>query len=543
VSARQLAWLAAAMGLALAPLAAAQPAPTAVPKTAPEAAPKAAPKASAPAAPSAAPSAPAAPAASATPEDAPLPPGHPPMDGAPGDLPPRHPPMGGSDQSGFFRPPPDQVAPDEQLPAGTLEITIADADSKPIPNAPIRLVVLESTVTRGEKEHRIDRRADAEGRFRFDDLQFGSGVQYTLLTTRGEAEFTTHPFQLRDTSGMRALLHSYEPVTDLRQTTLVMEAVVMVEVKEDSFAISHRLRTLNLGRTAFVASDVSIELPGDFHAFNNQDAEGPMKMVERDGRAVLVGTFPPGQGEIFFRYQVPLTGDSTQSFRLPLPPRVVHTTVLVSAGPAMGLEVAGFPKAAPERWHNGQRVLKTLREPDVRFGMEALLVNVQPTSLDITVSGIPTPGFARWLAVLVACAALLGGAFYLYGRRSGRIAVSEEEREDLREARDALLEELATLEMGRASGDVGPRSYERIRASLLDALARIVTELEAHGERSGYRGKAPKPKSAADEPERVERDGKRDGATRGETRSVDAGKRTAKRKRKKKRRLKPATTA
>jgi hypothetical protein len=404
-----------------------------------------------------------------------LPPGHPPT----GEMPPGHPPSGGGGPAGMFQPKPNRVLVDPKLPPGTVEIRIVDANEQFIPNAEISLTVLENSVTKGESTEVLEHKTDGEGFRRFTDLRFGTGVSYTVKTKRGPATFISSPFGLKDIAGVRVLLHAYEPVTELATAAFVIEAVMMLEIKEDSFSVSHRLRTLNVGRKAFVASGVSIPLPEGYKAFNNEDATGDAKMIERDGMAVLQGTFPPGQNEVFYRYQVPLSGSSEQQLRLPLPPRVVHTTVLIGAAKGMGLKVAGFPEAQPTRWQNGQRVLRTAKEPDMRGGMQGLLANSAPGSLDVTVSGIPTPGPYRWLALVLAGLAMVGGAFQRFQKRT--TAVRDERREDLLDARATLLEELATLERARREGEVGPKSYARLRAALLDAFARIMLQLDQMG--------------------------------------------------------------
>jgi hypothetical protein len=57
-------------------------------------------------------------------------------------------------------------------------------------------------------------------------------------------------------------------------------------------------------------------------------------------------------------------------------------------------------------------------------------------------------------------------------------ALDDDTRADLVEAREALLDEIVALERAHKKGDVGPKTYARVRASLLDALARIVNKLE-----------------------------------------------------------------
>src|SRR5690606_27091019 len=112
----------------------------------------------------------------------------------------------------------------------------------------------------------------------------------------------------------------------------------------------------------------------------------------------------------------------------------------------------------------------------------------------------PTPGPWRWIAVLLAAAALGGGVYYLRAGSSASTVSRREQREDLLEAERTLLEEIANLERLHQQGEVGPKSYERLRVALLDALARIMSRLEEQGG-APYRA----PGVAAQAPARGER--------------------------------------
>ena len=104
-------------------------------------------------------------------------------------------------------------------------------------------------------------------------------------------------------------------------------------------------------------------------------------------------------------------------------------------------------------------------------------------TLDVTLSGLPTPGPGRWIAVALAVLALGAGIF---SSASAAAAIDDDARQDMVDAREALLSELVALERAHKDGSVGPRTYARVRASLLDALARIVRRssrpAEAHQE-------------------------------------------------------------
>jgi len=134
----------------------------------------------------------------------------------------------------------------------------------------------------------------------------------------------------------------------------------------------------------------------------------------------------------------------------------------------MSLSVPGFPKAERVDGQNGKHYLLTEQQisqktPDV-------------SDLEITISGLSTPGRGRWVALALAVAALLGGFYYF--TQTGGGALDEDARSDMIEAREALLDELCALERAHKQGTVGPKTYARVRAALLDALARIVAMIQ-----------------------------------------------------------------
>ncbi|HHH11170.1 MAG TPA: hypothetical protein ENK23_03755, partial [Sorangium sp.] len=351
----------------------------------------------------------AVPATSAVPAAAgsALPAGHPATTAA--GMPAGHGGAGGNRRAGIFRPRQNLVVVSEEVEPGIADVMIVDADERPLAGLPITLAILRSSVTKGEARSTREAVTDQQGRAMFRDLAVGSGMSYTLKAKRGEAEFASQPFGMKHKHGVKVLLHAYRPVTELSEAVVVMESIVALDIKEDSIAVNQLVRGLNLGRTAYVAKNVSMKLPPNFKAYNNQTSAGGVAMVERDGFAHLQGTFPPGSSEMTFRYQVPLTGDSSQTLKLPLPPRIVQTTIMVSAGPSMGLNVSGFPAARATRRRDGQRVLQTSKQVNPSAGIQQFLANTEPGLLEVTISGIPTPGPARWIAVALGVMAVLAG--------------------------------------------------------------------------------------------------------------------------------------
>jgi hypothetical protein len=142
--------------------------------------------------------------------------------------------------------------------------------------------------------------------------------------------------------------------------------------------------------------------------------------------------------------------------------------VLTEASKSMGLEVRGFPPAKHVEGRDGKHLLLT----DFAASKPG-----QASTIDITLTNLPTQGPGRWIAVLLAVVAL--GAGIAYAAQSSDGQLDGDSKKDLAEAREALLDELVALERARKSGEVGPKTYGRVRASLLDALARIVSMIEA----------------------------------------------------------------
>jgi hypothetical protein len=332
----------------------------------------------------------------------------------------------------------------------------------------VSIDILHSTVAKGDRNESTSHATDDTGSARFDGLASGTGHAYHVTTSRGSAKFSLTPFGLGQGGGKRVTIHSYEISGNLEDLPVAMQAAAYMSLREDAIQVEELITVYNLGPVAWVA-DLPIALPKGFKAFNKQDTsdEGRIEEAPNVG-AALRGTFAPGRHDIDFRYQVPLDNQASQSMHIALPPRIMQARVLAEASKTMTLNVSGFPAAQPVE-RDGKRILVTEQQGNRATG--------GMPSLDITLAGLPTPGEGRWVAVALALLAVVAGFVYLL-QGGGDGVLDEDGRRDLVEARDALLDELVALERAHKSGEVGPRTYGRVRASLLDALARIVKMIE-----------------------------------------------------------------
>jgi hypothetical protein len=388
-----------------------------------------------------------------------LPSGHPAVESTPHG----HAGGAGGAMPGVFEPPEDTEQPDPTLPPGTIAVELRDADDKPVSGVEITLGILVNSIAKGDKRDHRQANSDARGRATFSGLELASNIAYRVSAGYQGGAFAALPFQLQQAGSMRVVLHVYPVTRDIQQALIVGEVTLMCEVREDRIQIEQVLALYNLGRTAWQPDDVRMKLPDGFTGFNAQASMSDQGVDDVGGSARMRGTFPPGRHSIEFRWQVPWSGDKDVDFDVGMPPHVAIARIMMPATGSVKLAVAGFPAAETRHDAQGQSFLVTER----RMRPEDPRLNV----LTLGIHDLPTPGPGKYVAsALAAVGVTLGLALALSKRGRTR-------RIDATAGRRALLEELAELEYAHSAGDVGPKTYERARRELIDALARTVVEI------------------------------------------------------------------
>lgn len=360
-------------------------------------------------------------------------------------------------------PEPNREEPSPELPAGTVEATLVDGDERPLVGAEVKLGILFQKIAEGEARTTKSAKTNAEGRVRFDKLETGSSYAYRVTAKQGPAEYASSPFNLRDT-GMSVLLHVFPVTSNAAEAVVGIRGYLFIETRDDVFQIDAMFRIFNLSKTAWVPEGVVMDLPTGFKAFSNGDpmTDARFELVEGRG-AKLLGTYPPGQQDVRFRFQVTKEAESTASFNVKPLPRIAEMRVIAVTNKTMGLEVEGFEQPREDRSPNGDHILVT-RKLVERGGPE-----VGPFTVVLT--GLPVPDEGRWVAVFIALAFAGVGGLSAAGRL--KLVSTERLESDQARARDLLLDELVTLDAAKKSGDIGPKAHERAHRLLVDALARI----------------------------------------------------------------------
>lgn len=368
-----------------------------------------------------------------------------------------------------YEPPNDGVMPDPTLPPGTIQISLRDANGAPIPNAPFVLGIVRSTISEGETRDRREATTGEDGGHVATGLPWGRAYSYTVRSQRGPATYEVGPFNVDDKAGMRVVLHVFDAVENIEDARIGLQSMIIMNLKEDALVFDQLYRIYNLGPIAWQANQ-EIVLPPDFKGFVAQDPTSTVRMVATDKGAALRGTVRPGISEVTFRFQVPLEGKETQEVAMPMLPRVAQARIIAEASKQMGLVAEGFRAAERSKNREGKGILSTDRTASPgETGISAFTVRV---------SGLPTRAWGAWIALGFAILSAGSALTYAWQRRNVR-DLSQESYDDLLEAREALLAELVELERAKQKGEVGPRSYDRLRGAMLDALGRIVDKLEA----------------------------------------------------------------
>jgi hypothetical protein len=131
---------------------------------------------------------------------------------------------------------------------------------------------------------------------------------------------------------------------------------------------------------------------------------------------------------------------------------------MAAAGHETTLEVTGFPETQKRTDRQGQRILVT--EKQVK--REAPL-----TAIHVLIRGLMVPGPARIVATVLAAFGVLLGVLLGVGRSKASGGARKAERAE-------LLAEIEAIERARLKGEMGPKTYERLRRELIDALAQTL---------------------------------------------------------------------
>jgi hypothetical protein len=367
---------------------------------------------------------------------------------------------------------PDTSVEDPSLPAGTVTVDMLDANDKPLPKAQIVIGVVRNSVQKGESREKILKQADDNGRLRLENLETGTGIAYRITSPKDGATFAVPPFQLPQKGGIKARLHVYPVVHSLDQAKVFSEGYVVLEMKDDRVQMHQAMRFWNIGKNAWVPDNLVFKLPEGYTAFNTQQGMTDVGVdnVDKVG-ARFRGTIGPGKHEVEFMWQMPYGGESDVTIDAPMPPHMIASRIVVPASGEMKAGAEGYSDAKTQS-QGGQKALVTEREIDPEQAIT--MSSVKPVA--IHVSNLPSQGIGRFVASGVSAGFVALGVLFLVLRKRDD---EKDAGETVAAKRELLLGELRSLEDAFAAGDVGPKTYEKERRDLIDAIAMTFVKREA----------------------------------------------------------------
>ncbi len=355
------------------------------------------------------------------------------------------------------------VVDDPSIPRGTIVLQVRGPGGRSPSAANAKLKIRHQTIASGTTTTPKVVPIDAQGNARFDGLTIGSEWAYSLTLDYAGVPYEVPMFQLSAQAGKRLEMNVFDTTGDLDAALVGVRAIIFVEPQEKAFAVEQLFQFANLSDKTWRSDGVVISLPRGFKAFNEGEEHGTLAVTELPGRGFkLTGYASPGSTQVVVRYQVPFGDEETLRIAFGMPPRVAHLRVIGAIPSSMTIRADGLPPPEASEGENGRHM--QVAEGFVQPGGD------QIESTVVVLTGLPTQGSGRWIALGLCGLAVVSGL----GVAAGKKEPPANEAMNAEAARKALLQELEGLERAHRAGDVGPKTYEHTRRTLIDRLAALL---------------------------------------------------------------------
>ena len=345
---------------------------------------------------------------------------------------------------------------DSGVPIGTIRVQVVDARNQPVVDQRVRVGVMRQAGSRDA----LFGETGPDGVALIEDLSTGSDQAYRVAVTHQGATYGAPPFRLEADSGHSVRIRRLDTTTDTRMLLQVL-GQTHLEYRDGRLHITEQTQLTNLGDETIIFGDgLHYPLPIGFKAFQSPAVMTDQRVVPDSTGFQLKGSVPPGTITLNWAYDLPLDGSEIRVAH-DMPFRTYAYRVFSDAAPEMRMNVEGFPSAEV---HNsqGRRMLITQLERNPE--------DPDFDRLAVTVTGIPTAGPMRWVAVGGALILLLLG--FLLVTQGGR---AEEVRVEARQRRKReILDAAVELSEAHGRGEVGPKYHARRMGELVSELASLL---------------------------------------------------------------------
>lgn len=309
----------------------------------------------------------------------------------------------------------------------------------------------------------------SDGSFLFSELEAEPSLIYYLMTEYEEVFYFSEAFHLIGDKPPDVELPIYE-TTDRDDVVTVKVHHILFEPSGDALRVREFMVFENRGNRTFVGTGklttngergvVAISLPSGASDLQFEQSSSPPAVKTVDG-FVTTAKLRPGLTNLGFSYRINPTGGKflfrkglntkTRSVELLYPPRGIRVTT------------------------NQPQFKNPTMDPEGRFLRLSGKDFEEGFQLAVALDLAKGKGTLKWILGLLGIFVFVAGFAFsiLKGKKSSsdRSAIGEDfEGLDPSEKREALLEEIAELDLLHEEGEVDPLTYEQKRAELLEAV-------------------------------------------------------------------------
>jgi hypothetical protein len=302
----------------------------------------------------------------------------------------------------------------DNLPPGTVEVHVLDADGKPLPGARVDLLLTQRTMSTPFAHASTD----DSGRARFTGVlgEVPPPGRWVAGLTHDGLHFASPSFALEDKPGVAVELRIPGKTAALSVLRVSESSRMMVELREDSLAFLQNLVVENTSDQIFDPGPAGVLFPLPDGCTGAEPLEGGAEVEMKEGAgAIWRGPLPPtttplDAAQVRLGCVLPGRGTPEVEIVQPMPLGLHGGVAMIQASHTVGLSAPGLRARPAERDDNGNE----LRSYDL-----ASLTAGQ--ALHLTVYGLPTRGrTGKWIALgLVSVLLVVGIAVAGRPRRTG----------------------------------------------------------------------------------------------------------------------------
>lgn len=359
------------------------------------------------------------------------------------------------------------AAPD--LPAGVLEVTVKNKAGEPLPNHRVNL----GQASAGGQMQAFDQMTNASGVARFEALSTAQDVGYLLVTEVEGMRLGSRPFRMPTEGGLRmARMGPPESTNDPSVLSLDQGSRFIFEVREDYLFVGEVLSFRNESDRVFDGGPGGLFLPLPSEMTSFQPFGDGVQVEEVKGKGLLMLSPVPPTGprergpQARFGFLLPTYGDDTLVFEQTMPLGMTSPLLIIPDSYQLAVEGEGLRTLPKEKDQQGNAV--SLYElPNVPAG----------GTIKLTFRGLPSVDRTGHIVAIVISVLLV--AWGVWGALSVKRADTEKvdrKRQDLRNRREKLFDELVALERKRRDG--GDLDTKR-RDQLVAQLESVYRDLQA----------------------------------------------------------------